>query len=120
VQSETEHTAPYRVGRLRGDITVSMGLDKKSVSIGNTGLIDYAVYVYYGTMDYATGPVPPKPYKKVAGRKKGIRPNYYLDNALERLVSSGRLERILGKHADNFSEAVFDDIIRNLTQIRVK
>jgi len=125
VQSETEYTAPVVSGKLRGDISVSMGLDRKSVSVGNTGLIEYARYVYYGTKPHTIKPKRKKALKTPYGtftrvNHPGTKANPYLDNALERLVSSGRLEHILRRHSDKFSEAVFEDIVRNLTNIEVK
>lgn len=124
VQSEAvEHTAPVKTTNLREDITVTMGHDKRSVHIGNTKLIEYAKYVYYGTSPHIIRAknkpalkTPYGPFKKV--KHPGTKPNKYLDNALERLVSGGRLERILSKHSDNFSEAVFEDIIGNLMHIK--
>ena len=79
LRSDATREAPVVEGRLRGDITV-FPRSRGEVRVGNSALIDYAKYVYYGTMDYATGPVPPRPYTR-GNTQKGIRPNKYLDRA---------------------------------------
>ena len=126
VQSEAvEHTAPVKTTNLREDITVTMGHDKRSVHIGNTKLIEYAKYVYYGTSPHIIRAknkpalkTPYGPFKKV--KHPGTKPNKYLDNALERLVSGGRLERLLEGFCEEMSEEIFANVSRSLKHIRVK
>lgn len=128
LQSQAVQGAPVVTGRLRGDITVFPQTKPNEISVGNSALIDYAVYVYYGTGIY--GPkkkrITPKKAKalktpygyrtSVAGQKA----NPYLDDALDALVRSGRLNRLLGEFGDDMSEEIFEGITASLNNITVK
>jgi len=125
VQTQATHTAPVKEGRLRGDITVFPQTKAHEISIGNTSLIDYAVFVYYGTKPHVIEPKRKKALKTPYGTFKkvnhpGTKANPYLDDALEQVVRSGRLHRLLGKFADDMSEEMFNTIVDGLKTIRVK
>jgi hypothetical protein len=126
VQSQAvEHEAPYITGRLRGDITVFPQHNAHEIEVGNTRLIDYAVYVYYGTKPHEIKPKRKKALKTPYGTFKkvkhpGTKANPYLDNALSAIVSSGRFERLLGGMGDEMSEEMFDNITASLKNMIVK
>ena len=93
--------------------------------MGNTSLIDYAVYVYYGTKPHEIRPKKKKALKTPYGvftkvQHPGTKAQPYLEDALTNIVSSGRLERLLGKFGDTMSEEVFDGIVDGLRNIKVK
>ena len=56
LRTEETNNAPVVTGRLRGDITVFPQVKSTEISVGNTSLIDYAVYVYYGTKPHTIRP----------------------------------------------------------------
>lgn len=123
LRSEAVREAPVKVGRLRGDITVFSGR-RGEVSVGNTSLIDYAKYVYYGTAAHVIRPRNGRalhtPYGVFAQvNHPGTSANKYLDRALNNLVSSGRLNHLLGGFADDMSEEMFENISDGLRNIRV-
>ena len=118
-------TAPVVTGKLRADISVIPEPSPHAVSVGNSPLIAYARYVYYGTKPHTISPKRKKALKTPYGVFKkvnhpGTRSNKYLDLALERLVSSGRLERLLEGFGEEMSEEIFENVIRSLKHIRVK
>jgi hypothetical protein len=125
LRTEATNNAPAVTGRLRGDITVFPQTSPTEISVGNTSLIDYAVYVYYGTKPHTIRPKKKKALKTPYGvyakvQHPGTKANPYLDNALENLVRSGKLERLLGGFGDRMSEEVFESIAKGLRTIKVK
>lgn len=116
--------APVRTGDLRGDITV-FPKKKGEVSVGNSALIDYAKYVYYGTKPHMIAPKKKKALKTPFGVFKkvqhpGTKANPYLERAFESIVSSGRLESLLGSFATEMEEEMFTNISRGLKNIKTK
>ena len=125
LRTEGTNNAPVVTGRLRGDITVFPQIKPTEISVGNTSLIDYAVYVYYGTKPHTIRPKKKKALKTPYGvyakvQHPGTKANLYLDNALENLVRSGKLERLLGRFGDEMSEDVFESIAKGLRTIKIK
>ncbi len=120
-----EHDAPYKEGRLRGDITVFQQTKAHEVEIGNTKLIDYAVYVYHGTKPHVIKPKRAKALKTPYGYRKkvnhpGTKANPYLDIALENVVRSGRFGALLSDMGDDMSEEMFENITKSLKNMIVK
>ena len=125
LRTEATNNAPVITGRLRGDITVFPQTSPAEISVGNTSLIDYAVYVYYGTKPHTIRPKKKKGLKTPYGIFKkvqhpGTKANPYLDDALESLVRSGKLERLLDGFGDRMSEEVFETIAKGLRNMKVK
>lgn len=125
LQSQAVQGAPVVTGRLRGDITVFPRTKPNEISVGNTTLIDYAVHVFYGTKPHEIKPKRAKALKTPYGYRKkvnhpGTKANPYLETALDNLVRSGRLNRLLGEFGDEMSEEMFDNITRGLRNITVK
>jgi len=124
LQSQAVQGAPVVTGRLRGDITVFLQTRPNEISVGNSALIDYAVYVYYGTKPHVILPKKKKALKTPYGVFKkvnhpGTKANPYLDDALDALVRSGRLNRLLSEFGDDMSEEIFDKISVGLNNIKV-
>ena len=102
IQARASQKAPVKSGRLRGDIGVLEGADG-SVSIGNTPLIAYAKYVYFGTGLYGEHrtkitPKRAKALKTPYGYRKSVKgqkPNRYLEDALDELLKNGTLDRLI-------------------------
>lgn len=126
LRSDAVREAPVREGRLRGDITV-FPKRRGEVSVGNTTLIDYAKHVYYGTGIYGRRgqrivPKRGKALKTPWGYRTSVagqRANPYLDRALESMVSSGRLDRLLDGFVDEMDAEIFDRISAGLQNIRM-
>ncbi len=124
-RTEATNNAPVVTGRLRGDITVFPQIKPTEISVGNTSLIDYAVYVYYGTKPHTIRPKRKKALKTPYGiftkvQHPGTKAQPYLDDALDDLVRSGRLNRLLDGFGDDMSEAMFETITDGLRNIKVK
>ncbi|MDD3452574.1 hypothetical protein [Sulfurimonas sp.] len=125
LRTEATNEAPVISGRLRGDITVFPQTKLTEISVGNTSLIDYAIYVYYGTKPHTIRPKKKKALKTPYGIFKkvqhpGTKANPYLDDALESLVRSGRLERLLGGFGDRMGEEMFKSVTDGLRNIKVE
>lgn len=125
LQAQSVQEAPYDKGRLRGDITVFPQTKSNEISVGNTKLIDYAVHVFYGTKPHVIKPKRAKALKTPYGYRKrvnhpGTKANPYLETALDNLVRSGRLNRLLGEFGDGMSEEMFENITSGLRNIKVQ
>lgn len=125
LQSQAVQAAPVVTGRLRGDITVFPQTRPNQISVGNSALIDYAVHVYYGTRPHVIKAKNKKALRTPYGVFKqvnhpGTRANPYLDDALDALVRSGRLNRLLGDFGDGMSEEIFESITASLNNITVE
>jgi len=124
----SEQYAPVVHGRLRGDITVFPQTTPTEIRVGNTSLIDYAVFVYYGTGIYGPEkkkivPKTKKALKTPYGPRKSIKgqkPNPYLELALEDLGRSGKLLKLLDGFGEEMSEEMFKNITKGLKNIKVK
>ena len=124
LQSEATKEAPVVEGRLRGNISVLPKNRKGERSVGNTALIDYAKYVYYGTKPHVILPKKKKALKTPYGTFKkvnhpGTKANPYLDRGLKNMVSSGKLQNLLDKFADEMSEEMFSNISDGFNNIKV-
>ena len=125
LEVEAKRAAPVRDGDLRDNITVFPQVRDNEISVGNSALIDYAVHVYYGTKPHVIRPKKAKALKTPYGYRKkvnhpGTKANPYLDNALDALVRSGRIHRLLGEFGDEMSEEIFEGISASLNNIKVK
>jgi len=124
LRADAVREAPVVEGRLRGDITV-FPKRKGEVSVGNTALIEYAKYVYYGTKPHTIKPKKRKALKTPYGvfrsvNHPGTKPNPYLDRALQSMISSGRLNRLLDGFAEEMGEEMMDNISKGFENIKVR
>ena len=122
LQTEATKEAPVKEGRLRGDITVFPQTQTNERSVGNTALIDYAKYVYYGTKPHVIKPKRKKALRTPYGVFKkvnhpGTKANPYLDRALQNIVGSGKLQNLLDGFSDEMSEEMFNNISNGLKNI---
>ena len=100
--------APYKTGNLKKDIQVfDDHIDQLEVSIGNSLLAQYAPFVHFGT----------KPHKITNAWGRGITVNHpgqkaqpYLDDALDRYLTSGGIERNLDDLGEHISEDLWKSI----------
>ncbi len=126
LRSDAVREAPVVEGRLSGDITV-FPRRRGEVSVGNTALVEYAKHVYYGTGIYGRRgerivPKKGKALKTPWGYRTSVagqKPNRYLDRALESMVSSGRLDRLLDGFAEEMGEEAFENISNGFHNIEV-
>ena len=124
LRADAVREAPVVEGRLRGDITV-FPKRKGEVSVGNTALIEYAKYVYYGTKPHTIKPKKRKALKTPYGvfrsvNHPGTKPNPYLDRALQSMISSGRLNRLLDGFTEEMGEKMVDNISKGFEKIKVR
>ena len=124
LMTEAEKEAPRDTQALAGDITVFPITTKGERSVGNTALIDYAKYVYYGTQPHVIRPKKKKALKTPYGVFKkinhpGTKANPYLDRALENIVRSGKFLNLLDGFADDMSEEMFANISDGLKNLKV-
>lgn len=91
LRSDATREAPVVEGRLRGDITVFPRRRRGEVQVGNTALIDYAKYVYYGTRPHIIRPRNRQALRTPYGifrsvNHPGTTANPYLDRALASMI----------------------------------
>ena len=128
LQGQAVNEAPIATGKLRADISVIEEPRAHEISVGNTKLIEYAKYVYYGTGLHGPKkrritPKKAKALKTPYGYRKstaGQKANPYLDRALDGMVSSGKLRGLLDGFGDSISEEIFEEIAKGLKTISVK
>jgi len=122
LQAEAVREAPKITQRLAGDITIFPITDPTERVVGNTALIDYAKYVYYGTAPHIIRPRNGRALRTPFGtfaqvNHPGTSPDKYLDRALSNLATSGRLNLALEQFSSEMSEEIFDNISRGLRNI---
>ncbi len=125
LQGQAANEAPISTGKLRADISVIEEPRVHEISVGNTRLIEYAKYVYYGTKPHAIKPKRKKALKTKYGvfakvNHPGTKADKYLERALDGMVSSGKLRGLLDGFGDAMSEEIFEEIAKGLKTISVK
>lgn len=114
VEAQAVKEAPRDTSRLADDIQVfTDNLHNLTISIGNSKAIDYAPFVHEGTGIYGKK-------KRPYGRKKNIKgqkPQPYLEDALQEVIRSGKLNNLLNEFADEFGEDVFQSIKNSLSAL---
>jgi len=127
VQNIADDIAPKRTKDLANDITVfDDNLSNLSLSVGNTLLIDYAPYVHKGTGIYGAkkrriSPTKKKALKTPFGLRKSIKGQKaqpYLEDALQEVISSGQMDRMLGNYADDLGKDIFKSIEDSLSALK--
>lgn len=96
VRYRAKQVAPYKTGNLKKDIQVfDERIDSFSISVGNTKLVPYTKFVYFGTRLHV---IKPKKMKALANKKSGqifgksvnhpgTKANPYFEKAKEQLAS---------------------------------
>ncbi len=125
LRTEAAINAPVVTTKLRGDITVFPQTKLTEISVGNTSTIDYAVYVYYGTKPHEIRPKKKKGLETPYGvftkvQHPGTKAQPYLEDALDAIARSGRLERLLDGFGDRMSDEMFKSVTDGLRNIKVK
>ncbi|PLY06788.1 MAG: hypothetical protein C0625_08025 [Arcobacter sp.] len=128
VANEAKDKAPYRTGNLKRDIQVfTDNLDDLEVSIGNTKLAPYAIFVHTGTGLFGPKkkritPKNKKALKTPFGLKKsvaGMRADPYLESGASAYLSSGGFNRAVDDMADDVGDQVFKDVEKALRDATV-
>ncbi|AIR80150.1 TPA: HK97 gp10 family phage protein [Campylobacter fetus subsp. venerealis] len=116
--------APYKTGNLKKDIQV-ISVNDKSILIGNTTLAPYAKFVHYGTKPHiikikkakalawnSSGQTGSRGTKAFARKVNhpGTKAQPYLENALDRYLSSGGFTRAKTALASEVKSKVISDI----------
>ena len=95
VRYRAKQVAPYKTGNLKKDIQVfDERIDSFSISVGNTKLVPYTKFVYFGTRLHV---IKPKKMKALANKKSGqifgksvnhpvTKANPYFEKAKEQLA----------------------------------
>ncbi len=109
---------------LARDIQVFPTRRKGERVVGNSSIIKYAKFVYYGTKPHVILPKKKKALKTPYGTFKkvnhpGTKANPYLDRGLKNMVSSGKLQNLLDGFADEMSEEMFSNISDGFKNIKV-
>lgn len=116
VKGEAIERAPVKTGALRDGITIFDDLfDDGIVEVGNTAAVSYAVYVHEGTKPHKISarkaPALRTPYgPRKSVQHPGSKPNPYLKEAVEELIRSGELDRILDDHLSRMGTFILDQI----------
>ena len=126
VEAEAVQNAPKDTSRLANDIQVfTDNLHNLSISVGNSKAIDYAPYVHEGTGLYGTKkrritPTKKKALKTPFGLRKSIKGQKaqpYLEDALEAVTNSGKLNNLLNNYTDELGEDIFKSIKDSLSAL---
>lgn len=109
----------YDGGNLKKDIQVfDDKIDSFSISVGNTNLVPYAKFVYFGTRPHI---IKPKKMKALANKKSGqifgksvnhpgTKANPYIEKAFSEYISSASFVKAKEQLAKDMSEEVVRDI----------
>ena len=109
----------YDGGNLKKDIQVfDDKIDSFSISVGNTNLVPYAKFVYFGTRPHV---IKPKKMKALANKKSGqifgksvnhpgTKANPYIEKAFSEYISSASFVKAKEQLAKDMSEEVVRDI----------
>lgn len=109
----------YDGGNLKKDIQVfDDRIDSFSISVGNTKLVPYAKFVYFGTRPHV---IKPKKMKALANKKSGqifgksvnhpgTKANPYIEKAFSEYISSASFVKAKEQLASDVSEEVVKDI----------
>lgn len=119
VRYRAKQVAPYKTGNLKKDIQVfDEKIDSFSISVGNTKLVPYAKFVYFGTRPHI---IKPKKMKALANKKSGqifgksvnhlgTKANPYIEKAFSEYVASASFIKAKEQLASDMSEEVARDI----------
>lgn len=119
VRYRAKQVAPYKTGKLKEDIQVfDNRADSLSIGVGNTMLVSYAKFVYFGTRPHI---IKPKKMKALANKKSGqifgksvnhpgTKANPYIEKAFSEYIAGASFAKAKEQLASDVSEEVARDI----------
>ena len=131
IETEAATIAPKDKGRLAGDIQVfDDEIDQLRVSIGNSSLIPYALFVHEGTGIHGKykrriTPKKAKALKTPWGYRKSIagqKAQPYLSDALENILSSGVVDNIIESFGEDVTKEIRNELrasLKNASNIKI-
>jgi len=127
VEKQATENAPLDTGDLKNDIQIfDDNINNLSISIGNSTAVEYAKFVHEGTGIYGAKkrritPTKKKALKTPFGLRKSIKGQKaqpYLEDALQEVVNSGQMDRMLANYADDLGEDIFKSIEESLSALK--
>lgn len=113
VVNEAKDIAPYKTGNLKKDIQVfDDNIDNLELTIGNSKLAYYAPYVHQGTGKRARG-------KSKAPHKNGQKPQPYLEDSMQKYISSGSLDRALNDAGEEITDNFKKQLKKTLNNVSI-
>ena len=127
VRYRAKQIAPYKTGKLKEDIQVfDNRADSLSIGVGNTMLVSYAKFVYFGTRPHI---IKPKKMKALANKKSGqifgksvnhpgTKANPYLEKAFSEYVSSTSFVKAKEQLAKDIGDETVKFITSSINNIK--
>ena len=127
VRYRAKQVAPYKTGKLKEDIQV---FDYKagdlSIGVGNTMLVPYAKFVYFGTKPHI---IKPKKMKALANKKSGqifgksvnhpsTKTNTYLEKAFSEYIASASFVKAKEQLAKDIGDETVKFITSSINNIK--
>lgn len=126
VRYRAKQIAPYKTGNLKKDIQVFDERISFSISVGNTKLVPYAKFVYFGTKPHV---IKPKKMKAGANKKSGqifgksvnhpgTKANPYLEKAFSKYISSASFVKAKEQLAKDIGDETVKFITSSINNIK--
>lgn len=127
VRYRAKQVAPYKTGKLKEDIQVfDNRADSLSIGVGNTMLVSYAKFVYFGTRPHV---IKPKKMKALANKKSGqifgksvnhpgTKANPYLEKAFSEYISSASFVKAKEQLAKDIGDETVKFITSSINNIK--
>lgn len=127
VRYRAKQVAPYKTGKLKEDIQVfDNRADSLSIGVGNTMLVSYAKFVYFGTRPHI---IKPKKMKALANKKSGqifgksvnhpgTKANPYLEKAFSEYVASASFVKAKEQLAKDIGDETVKFITSSINNIK--
>lgn len=127
VRYRAKQVAPYKTGKLKEDIQVfDNRADSLSIGVGNTMLVSYAKFVYFGTRPHV---IKPKKMKALANKKSGqifgksvnhpgTKANPYIEKAFSEYISSASFVKAKEQLAKDIGDETVKFITSSINNIK--
>lgn len=127
VRYRAKQVAPYKTGKLKEDIQVfDNRADSLSIGVGNTKLVPYAKFVYFGTRPHV---IKPKKMKAFANKKSGqifgksvnhpgTKANPYIEKAFSEYISSASFVKAKEQLAKDIGDETVKFITSSINNIK--
>lgn len=127
VRYRAKQIAPYKTGKLKEDIQVfDNRADSLSIGVGNTMLVSYAKFVYFGTRPHV---IKPKKMKALANKKSGqifgksvnhpgTKANPYIEKAFSEYISSASFVKAKEQLAKDIGDETVKFITSSINNIK--
>lgn len=127
VRYRAKQVAPYKTGKLKEDIQVfDNRADSLSIGVGNTMLVSYAKFVYFGTKPHV---IKPKKMKALANKKSGqifgksvnhpgTKANPYIEKAFSEYISSASFVKAKEQLAKDIGDETVKFITSSINNIK--